>query len=487
MHPVDEYNCLTRRKLLTGTASGIGLAALLSLLKQDRALANVPGAVTFPIKAKRCICFYMEGGPSQFDLFAYKPKLAELAGQTAPAELLDGKRFAFINKSATLLAPHASRTFQQHGQSGLWFSNLVPNIAQHADKICMLNTVVTDQFNHNPAQLMMQTGHNLPGHPSLGSWLNYGLGTENQNLPGYVVLSSAAFISGGVALWSSGFVPSSYSGVMLQPSGDPIMNLKTPPGISAAIERQRLDALAELNSIHREKMLDPEIQTRIENYELAFRMQSEAPQLTDLSQESAATLERYGVNRTDPDSAGVTGSRRPPPNFYSNFARHCLLARRMVEKGVRFVNVFSGSWDQHGSLTPEVTWFAGAVDQPIAALLQDLSERGLLEETLVIWATEFGRTPLGETRENADGRDHHPDAFNIWMAGGGIKGGLSYGETDEIGWTPVQDPVHLGDLHATMLRLFGIDHMLLGHPHRGVEQRLTPLTRVSNPIEALIA
>jgi uncharacterized protein (DUF1501 family) len=486
VHPIHEFRALSRRSLLTSTAGGIGLAALLSLLKQDRALAEVPGALAFAPKAKRCIFFFMEGGPSQFDLFAYKPTLNTLAGQPAPASLLAGKRFAFLDKNAVLLATHASRTFKQHGQSGLWFSNLLPKIAEHADKICMLNAVVTNQFNHNPAQLVAQTGNNLGGHPSMGSWLNYGLGSENQNLPGYVVLSSAPFISGGVSLWSAGFAPSTHSGVLLQPTGDPILNLKPPAGVSAAIERDRLDALATLNAAHQQKLMDPEIASRIANYELSFRMQAEAPQLTDLSQESAATLERYGLGRSDP-AASFSSNRKPPAGFYANFAKHCLLARRMIEKGVRFVNVFSGSWDEHGGLSNEVSYMAGGVDQPIGALLQDLSERGLLDETLVVWGSEFGRTPLGETNENADGRDHHPDSFSMFMAGGGVKGGVSFGETDDIGWSPISDGVDIADVHATILRLFGIDHMALSYPYRGVDQRLTPLTRVSNAIEQIIA
>lgn len=486
MHPVHEYNFLNRRQLLTGTAGGVGLAALLTLLKQGKLLADVPGAQTFAPKAKRCICFFMEGAPSQFDLYAYKPKLTELAGQKAPAGLLDGKRFAFISKDAVLMAPSPSRTFTQHGQSGLWFSDLLPNIAKHADRICMLNAVTTNQFNHMPAQLMMTAGHNLPGHPSMGSWLNYGLGSENQNLPGYMVLSSAAFLSGGVNLWASGFVPSSYSGVMLQPTGDPILNLEPPPGITSTVERERLDALAALNAAHKAKLMDPEIQTRIDNYELAYRMQAEAPQLTDLSQESAATLERYGLNRQDP-AATFMSSRKPPGGYYGNFAKHCLLARRMMEKGVRFVNVFSGSWDQHGGIGVEAPYMAGGVDQPISALIQDLIDRDMLDETLVIWMTEFGRTPLGQTSENADGRDHHPDSFNIFMLGGGIKPGISYGQTDDIGWAPTENPTDVADVHATILKLFGLDHMLLSYPYRGVEQRLTPLTRVSNPIDAIIA
>jgi Protein of unknown function (DUF1501) len=487
MHPIHECNYLSRRKLLTSAAGGIGLAALLTLLKEDGVLAAVPGAPQFAPKAKRCIFFFMEGGPSQFDLFANKPTLNKLAGQPAPASLIAGKRFAFLKPDAVLLGTHPSRTFKQYGQSGLWFSNLLPNIAQHADKICMLNAVVTSQFNHNPAQLVAQTGNNLGGHPSMGSWLNYGLGSENQNLPGYMVLSSAPFLSGGVSLWSSGFLPSTHSGVMLQPTGNPILNLEPAPGVSGSVERDRLDALAALNAVHKQKMMDPEISSRIDNYELSFRMQAEAPQLTDLTKESQATLDRYGLTRPDPAATFSNSSRKPPAGFYGNFAKHCLLARRMIEKGVRFVSVFSGSWDEHGGLSNEVAHLAGGVDQPIGALLQDLSDRGLLDETLVVWGTEFGRTPLGETNENPDGRDHHPDSFNIFMAGGGIKGGTSLGETDDIGWSPVKDGVDIADVHATILRLFGIDHMALSYPYRGVNQRLTPLTRVSTVIDQILA
>jgi hypothetical protein len=488
MDPIHEYNCLTRRKLLTSAAGGIGLAALLTMLKEDKALAAVPGVPQFAPKAKRCIFFFMEGGPSQFDLFAYKPTLNKLAGQPAPPSVLAGARFAFISPKAVLLGTNPSRTFQQYGQSGLWFSNLVPNIARHADKICMLNAVVTSQFNHNPAQLVAQTGTNLQGHPSMGSWLTYGLGSENQNLPGFVVLDSAPFISGGVSLWSSGFLPSTNSGVLLQPTGAPILNLGPPSGISTSVERDRLDTLAALNAIRKQKMMDPEISNRIDNYELSFRMQAEAPKVVDLSTESATTLERYGMNRPDPTEPFAGGGiRTPPPGFYGNFAKQCLLARKLIENGVRFVNVYSGSWDAHGYLSGQVSWLANGVDQPIGALLQDLTDRGLLDETLVVWASEFGRTPLGEVNENPDGRDHHPDSFNIFMAGGGIKGGMSFGATDDIGWSPVTDGVDIADVHATILRLFGIDHMALTYPYHGVDLRLTPLTRVSTPIAAIMA
>jgi hypothetical protein len=447
----------------------------------------VPGVPQFPPKAKNCIFLYMEGGPSQFDLFSYKPKLNELGGQKPPESLLQGKRFAFIQKdTAVLRATDPRRTFKPCGQSGMLLSELLPNLAQQADRICLVNTVFTTQFNHHPAQLVAQTGNNLEGHPSMGSWLVYGLGSDNQNLPGYVVMNSSIALSGGETLWQSGFLPSGLSGVLFQPTGNPILHLDTPPGMPSQIERRSLDALARLNAIRQAKMGDPEIAARIGNYELAFRMQAEAPDLTDLSKENPATLERYGLNREDPE-ATIDPWRRPPAGVYKKFATHCLLARRMVEKGVRFINVFTGSWDAHSNIDNEVPFFAGAVDQPIAALIQDLADRGLLDETLVVFCSEFGRTPLSDNGIDNTGRDHHPDAFSIFMAGGGIKGGLTYGETDDIGWLPVKDPVDICDVHATILRLFGIDHMGLTYRYHGVDQRLTPLTRTARVIEALIA
>jgi len=491
MHPIRQRACFNRRQFLTTSAGGVGGLALASLMKADGARAQLPGLPHFPAKAKNCIFFYNEGAPSQFDLFSYKPKLNELNGQRPPAALLDSKRFAFIQKDTAVLLG-TSRTFKQHGQSGMWFSDVLPNLAQHADKICMVQTVATSQFNHHPGQLMMQTGHNLDGHPSLGSWLVYGLGSENQNLPGYVALNSASHLSGGETLWSSGFLPPIHGAVMFQPTGNPILNLSSPTGISTAVERRALDALAELNAARQAELMDPAIAARIQNYELAFRMQSEAPSLVDLSGESQATLTRYGVGRPNPplDLTGNASSGGPRGDVYSEFARHCLLARRMVEKGVRFVNVFTGSWDQHANMDNELPFLAGAVDQPIAALISDLEERGLLDETLLVFGSEFGRTPLGENRPGfatVTGRDHHPEAFSMFMVGGGVKGGLTYGQTDEIGWSTTENPVDVADLHATILALFGIDHMQLGYRHHGFEQRLTPLTRESKVIDALIA
>jgi hypothetical protein len=492
MHPILERRQLYRRSFLTSAAGGIGGLALATLLGQDRARAagQLEGAVKFPVKAKRCIFFFMNGAPSQFDLFSYKPKLVELNGQKPPAALLKDARFAFIQKgSATLLAPEASRTFAPQGQSGMMLSNLLPNLSKHADKICLVNSLYTTQFNHHPAQLVMQTGHNLQGHPSAGSWLTYGLGSENENFPGYVVMNSSGAFSGGESLWSSGFLSTRYAGVGLRPTGDPILSLQTPGGLRRDLERRALDSLKRLNELEAAQLLDPEIQSRIENYELSYRMQTEGPELVDLSGESAETLERYGVNRSDSPTPIIS---QPPPakGVFGSFARHCLLARRMVEKGVRFINVFTGSWDAHNNLNPEVVYFSQLVDQPIAALIEDLEQRGLLDETLLVFAGEFGRTPLGENRAGfatVTGRDHHPDAFSVFMVGGGVKGGLTYGETDDIGWTITKDPVHMADFHATILRLFGIDHLELKAQHLGVDLRLTPLTREAKVIDAWLA
>jgi hypothetical protein len=492
MHPVLERCLLDRRLFLTGAAGGLGGLAL-ALLEQ-RAASAADGqrldSIKFPVKAKNCIFLYMAGGVSQFDLFSQKPRLNELNGQKPPAGLLEGKRFAFIQKdTAVLLGTDPSRTFTPHGQSGMLLSNLLPMLGEHADKMCLINSIYTTQFNHHPGQLMMQTGHNLQGYPAMGSWLEYGLGSEDKDFPGYVVMNSSGAFSGGETLWNSGFLPSTYSGVTFRPTGDPVLNLNVPAGFSRDAERRELDSLGRLNELRRAQLMDPQIAARIENYELSFRMQAEAPAIVDLSGETPETIERYGLNRADP-AISITSERAPAPGVFKNFARHCLLARRMVERGVRFINIFTGSWDQHSNLNNEMPFWGGLIDQPVSALLADLEQRGLLDETLVVFATEFGRTPLGENRPgfaSVTGRDHHPDAFSVWMAGGGAKGGVTYGETDEIGWSVTKDPVDIADFHATILRLFGIDHLALTYKHLGVDQRLTPLTREAKVIDALIA
>jgi len=489
----DSFHPL-RRDFLTTAASGLGGVALASMLTSDGALAASSTAAGplaarkthFPAKAKRCIFIFNAGGPSQLDLFNYRPELNRLNGQALPESLLEGVRFAFIEKdSARLMA--ARRRFRQYGESGMWFSELLPNIASCADDICMMNSLYTDQFNHHPGQLMMQCGQAQFGLPSMGSWLSYGLGTDNQNLPGYVVLTSGRGSSGGATLWSSGYLPSVHAGVLLRNQGPPILNLELPPGLPPSLERDGLDAIRALNEQNFQRMQDPEIASRIANYELSFRMQSAAPELTDISGETATTLDAYGIDRKDPkERSGRVGSGE----HYGSFARNCLLARRMVESGVRFVNIIFASWDHHSTLDRDLTYNSGCVDQPIAALIKDLKQRGLLDDTLVVWGGEFGRTPLGENRNNSKnvtGRDHHPYAFSMFMAGGGAKGGYTHGETDEVGWNPVVDPVHVNDFQATLLKLFGINHKKLTYRHQGADKRLTNITREAEVVDELIA
>lgn len=486
---------LLRRDFLTTSASGLGAAALTALLNDDNAVANERGSrrdalsaqqTHFEPKAKSCIFIFNAGAPSQLDLFNYRPALNDLNGKALPESLLEGVRFAFIEKeSARLMA--SRRKFRQHGDSGMWFSDLLPNIGRCADDICLINSMHTDQFNHHPGQLMMQCGQAMFGLPSMGSWISYGLGTENRNLPGYVVLTSGRGSSGGATLWSSGYLPSLHAGVLLRNQGPPILNLELPAGLPASLERGGLDAIRSLNELHMHRTHDPEIASRISNYELSFRMQSAAPELTDISGETAATLGAYGVNRKDPKArSGRVGSGE----HFGSFGRNCLLARRMVERGVRFINIIFASWDHHSNLDRDLTYNAGCVDQPIAALINDLKQRGMLDETLVVWGGEFGRTPLGENRNNSKnvtGRDHHPYAFSMFMAGGGVRPGYTHGETDEVGWNPAIDPVHINDFQATLLKLFGLNHRRLTFRHQGADKRLTNITRESEVVEDLIA
>ena len=466
----------TRREYLASSASGLGTLALASLLRQDGLVAQedpmAPKLSHFAPKAKRAICFFLEGAPSHLDLFDPKPKLNGLHGQPLPESMLKNVRFAFIQKDTVRLMG-SKRTFQKHGQCGMELSDLLPHLGTVADDLLLVRSMHTDQFNHHPGQLMMQCGRPIFGLPCMGSWLTYGLGSESRNLPGYVVLTSGRGNSAGSTIWQSGFLPSTYSGVLFRNQGDPVLDLSNPPGISDELQRKTLDTLGELNRERFAATRDPEIQSRIANYELAFRMQSAAPELMDLSNEPAHVKEMYGVDRPDPP---LKGDRTGGPNQYKMFARNCLLARRLIERGVRFVNLVHASWDHHSNLDNELTFNAGMADQPAAALIKDLKQRGLLDETLVIWLAEFGRTPLGENRpgyKEVSGRDHHPFGFSIWMAGGGIKGGQVYGETDEIGWGVVKNPVHINDLHATILRLFGFDHEKLTYRFQGRDFRLT--------------
>ena len=486
-NPVANAQWLSRRQFFLGAAAGgLGLVALQSLLGDERPLAagSFHGPLAervphFAPRAKRCIFIFLDGGPSQLDLFDPKPKLEELHGQKLPDSMLENVRFAFISKDATLKA--SPRSFRKYGGCGMDFSDLLPQMAARADQWCMVRSMVTDQFNHHPAQLSLQCGQAKLGHPSMGSWLAYGLGSPSQNLPGYVVLTAGRGTSGAATLWSSGFLNSAYAGVLLRTRGEAVLNLATPAGLPRGLRRQQLDVLRELNETRLREQGDPEIAARIANYELAFRMQSEAADINDLSDESEKTLEQYGVGRQD---AAIEVKRDGGPGQFRDFATNCLLARRLAERGVRFINVFHGFWDHHENVDGELPFYTQMVDQPISALLDDLKQRGMLEETLLVIGSEFGRTPLGQGEA---GRDHHPYAFTLLMAGGGIKAGYVHGETDEIGWAPVRDEVPVNDFHATLLHLFGLDHRRLTYRYQGLEQRLTTVTRASRVVHELLA
>ncbi len=475
----------TRRSFLTTSASGLGAAALGSLLSDEGLVSRIEAASgtssTDPLAprtahhdgpAKSCIFIFMAGAPSHLDLFDPKPKLNELDGQPMPESVLKNVRFAFIKKGAARLMG-SSRTFTRHGESGMVFSDLLPNITTCADDILMVRSLHSEQFNHHPGQLLMQCGRATFGLPTMGSWMTYGLGSESRNLPGYVVLTSGRGSSGGATLWQSGFLPSAYAGVPFRNQGEPVLNLANPTGLPPELQRKGLDVLRSVNSGRLAQLGDPEIASRIASYELAFRMQSAAPELIDLSSETKETLDNYGVTRKDEPKGGGRGQFG---QTRESFSRNCLLARRLVERGVRFVNIVYASWDHHSNLDKELAYNSEVVDQPIAALIKDLKQRGLLDSTMVVWGSEFGRTPLGENRVAGNpvtGRDHHPHAYSMFLAGGGLKGGLTYGSSDEIGWAVQDKPVHANDLHATMLHQFGLDHLKLTHRFQGRDFRLT--------------
>jgi hypothetical protein len=480
-----QHAAQSRRQFFTTAASGLGAAALSAALADEGPLAAdranaattavdplLPKPSHFAPRAKACIFIFMEGAPSQVDLFDPKPKLNELHGQKLPESMTKNVRFAFLKKdTATLMG--TKRKFFPRGQCGMELSELLPHLGTVADDLLLVRSMHTDQFNHHPGQLLMQCGRASFGLPCMGSWITYGLGSASRNLPGYVVLTAGRGSSGGASLWQSGFLPSVYSGVLFRNQGEPVLNLQTPDGLGGPLQRQGLDVLARVNQARYEQLHDPEIASRIASYELAFRMQSAAPELIDLKGETQSTLDMYGLDRKEPD---VKAHRGGGPGQFRSFAANCLLARRMVERGVRFVNIIHASWDHHSNLDAELPFNAEMADQPIAALIKDLKQRGLLDETLVVWGSEFGRTPLGENRggsESVTGRDHHPFAFSIFMAGGGTKGGLTYGESDDIGWAPTKDPVHVNDFQATLLHLFGIDHLRLTHRFQGRDFRLT--------------
>ena len=462
---------LTRRHFFSRCSVGLGSIALSSLLS-DRVLARdvqkpkmqnplQPKRTHFPAKAKNVIYLFMAGGPSQLDLFEHKPKLNALNGQPIPESYTAGKRFAFMDSSHRTNLLGTKFNFAQHGQSGAWVSNLLPHTAQIVDELTFVTSCKTDLFNHAPAKLFMNTGSGLFGRPSMGSWITYGLGSECENLPGFVVLQSGPRgPRGGAVLWGSGVLPTTYQGVPLRNQGDPIVNLSTPPTIDSPQQRQLVETVGELNLRRLVETGDQEIATRINAYEMAYRMQTSAPELMDIRGESKATLDLYGIRDASENS----------------FARNCLLARRLVERGVRFIQLYDTNWDHHGGPTENLEKHLPEkcrdIDQACAALVRDLKQRGLLDSTLVIWGGEFGRTPMGEVREST-GRNHHIDAFTMWFAGGGFKPGLVFGQTDDFGFGPVESPVHVHDIHATILHQLGLDHQKLSIRSQGLDFKLT--------------
>jgi hypothetical protein len=462
----------SRRDFLTSSACGLGAIALGALLSEEKLLpADAPvdagsAACHFPARARAGIFIFLTGGPSQLDLCDPKPLLRAQEGKALPPSVVQGKRFAFIENSAKVKA--SRYRFAKHGQCGMDFSELLPHLATCADDLALVRSMQTDSFNHLPGHYLMSTGTRQFGRPSMGAWVLYGLGSAARDLPGYVVLTSGT-VRGGGANWSNGFLPPRYQGVRLNNQGDPVLNLSSPPGITPGVQRTSIDAIAALNRLRADVKHDPEIAGRIAAYELAFRMQASAPQLFDARGESAHTLSEYGAARSVP--AGLPlAFRESQREAAETFARNCLLARRLVERGVRFVTIFHGDWDHHGNLHRGLTFNCQVVDQPIAALIKDLKRRGLLDSTLVVITGEFGRTSLAQ---GDDGRDHHPYAFSTHLAGGGIKGGTIYGKSDDFGFNVVENPVHIHDLHATMLHLFGLDHLRLTYRYQGRDARLT--------------
>ena len=468
--PRDLLRANTRRHFFAQCGVGLGKLALASMLIDDRSLGAAAAQVSnplapkephFPARAKSVIFLFMAGGPSQLDLFDYKPKLAELNGQPIPPSFMEGKRFAFMS-SFTKEVPKllgSRRKFSRHGQSGRHVSELLPHTATVVDNLAFLSSVSTKNFNHAPAKILVNTGSTRFGHPSMGSWVTYGLGSESRDLPGFVVLQSGPRGPRGGALnWGSGFIPTSYQGVPFQSGGDPILNLSSPKGISPRRQAETIRAIRDLNLVRLAEMEDSEIATRISSYEMAYHMQTSGPKLIDFSTESQETMELYGAQ---------PGSE--------SFANNCLLARRLVERGVRFVQLYHTDWDHHGgseNLEGDLEKICNQVDQPCAALIKDLERRGLLEETLVVWGGEFGRTPMGEERETV-GRNHHIDAYTMWFAGGGTKPGQTIGTTDELGFFSTGDKIDVHDVQATILHLLGIDHEKLTFRFQGRDFRLT--------------
>jgi hypothetical protein len=466
----------TRRHFFSECGLGVGKMALAGLLARDAIAAEGPRAITgplapkpphFPGKARAVIQLFMAGAPSQLELFDHKPKLAEIEGKPIPPEVIGGQRYAFIRPDAAVLGPQFK--FARHGQSGAEISEMLPWLAGVVDEIAIVRSCRTDQFNHAPAQIFMNCGFAQPGRPSMGSWVTYGLGSESDELPAFVVMSTGAGISGGSANWSSGFLPSMYTGTRFRNAGDPILNVGQPAGADGRLAADTLDVVGSLNRARLAADGDPEIATRIASYEMAHRLQTSAPELMDLSQETAETLALYGCTPAE-----------------ASFARACLLARRLVERGVRFVTIYHEGWDGHSDVAGNVRGNCEKTDRASAALVTDLRRRGMLDSTLVVWGGEFGRTPMVEASAvlgRSKGRDHHPNAFTMWLAGGGIRPGITHGSTDELGFHVASDEVHVHDLQATVLHCLGLDHERLTFRHAGRDFRLTDVHgRVVNAI-----
>ncbi|MBX3180592.1 MAG: DUF1501 domain-containing protein [Candidatus Hydrogenedentes bacterium] len=479
---IKKLQHVTRRQFFGRASAGIGVAALGALMARNGHAAVPPagrgalGHPHFAPKAKRVIYLFQSGGPAQQDLFDYKPQMDPLHGTDLPESIRGGQRLTGMTSGQDRFPVVASKfKFAQHGESGIWMSELLPHTAKIADDLCVVKTLHTDQINHDPAMTFFQTGHQQPGRPSMGAWLNYGLGCDNEDLPGYIVLISHGSAKRDAQalfqrLWGSGFLPSEHQGVNFRSGKDPVLYLTNPPGITTASRRNMLDSLGELNRMAFDAFGDPEIEARIQQYEMAYRMQTSVPDLMDVNEEPDHIFDMYGAD-----------SRKP-----GTYAANCLLARRLIERGVRFVQLYHRGWDQHGNLPSDLALQCGDVDQASAALVRDLKQRGLLEDTLVVWGGEFGRTVYcqGMDLDNY-GRDHHGRNFTIWMAGGGVKPGHVHGETDDYSYNVVKDPVHVHDLHATMLHLMGIDHERLTYRFQGRDFRLTDVHgRIVNDIIA---
>lgn len=461
MNPFENQAMeMTRRRLLGGLGLTLGAFALRSLLAEESpAFGETAARTHVPPRARHVIYLHMIGAPSQLDLFDHKPELARWDNRPCPEEFIRGRRFAFLRGHPSLSASRFR--FARHGQSGQAFSELLPHMGSVADELCVIRSLHTDEFNHAPAQLFLRTGFGRPGRPSFGSWLSYGLGSESRDLPAYVVLASGPLGGAGTSLWSSGFLPSVYQGVQFRGDGEPVLYLNNPPNTTPADRRRVLDAVRALNRARLTDVGDPEIATRIAQYEMAFRMQTSVPELMDLNQEPRTTLDMYGA----------TPGR-------ASFANNCLLARRLVERGVRVVELYDADWDHHADIAQRLPVKCREVDRPMTALVRDLKQRGLLEDTLVVWGSEFGRTPMQQTDAGTGaatrpGRDHHKDAYTMWLAGGGVRGGLSYGATDPLGYGIAEQPVHVHDLNATILHLLGFDHERLTFRYQGRDYRLT--------------